>query len=92
MMRMRSIRYADTFIEGVAGIYSDAVLAALDKRLEAIESFPELGSPDVRPSLIERYGAGIRKLPVPPFVIMYRYDKQSDTLDFLALPYEKTIE
>ena len=89
---MRNIRYADTFIEGVADIYSDTVLATLDKRLEAIESFPELGSSNVRPSLIERYGTGIRKLPVPPFVIMYRYDKQSDTLDFLALPYEKTIQ
>lgn len=88
---MSSVRYTDTFIDGIASIHSEPLLEQLDRRLVAIESFPGLGSSDVRQSLIERYGAGNRKFPVPPFAIIYRYDEQADLIGFLALPYEKTV-
>ena len=88
---MSSIVYADAFVEDVSRIYSERVLEALDKRLAAIEAFPALGSSDIRPSLSERYGPGLRKFPVPPFVIIYRYTEAADRLEFITLPYDQTI-
>lgn len=90
-MGARSVRYASEFIDGVAEIHSDRLLGELDHRLGSIEAFPGIGSEGVRPSLVTCYGPGIRKYPVPPFVIVYRYDAGSDTLDFLALVHEKSV-
>lgn len=88
---MREIVYADRFADDVAGIYSDRVLALLDRRLAAIETYPEMGNPSVRPSLAEQFGETLRAFPVPPFVIVCRYDHKQDRLEFLALPYDKTV-
>lgn len=68
------------------------VLALLDRRLAAIGSHPLIGSPNARPSLIEHIGPSLRTFPVPPFVIVYRYDEARDRLDFLALPYDRTVK
>lgn len=91
-MPARNVRYASEFVDGVAGIYSARLLDELNRRLESIEAFPGIGSSNVRPSLARRYGPGIRKFPVPPFVIVYRYDDVTDGLDFLALVHEKNVE
>ena len=88
---MRSVVYADRFIDDVAAIYSERVLSLLDRRLAAIESHPLIGSPNVRPSLIERFVPTLRTFPVPPFTIVYRYDDTQDKLEFLALPFDKTV-
>lgn len=88
---MREIIYANRFIDDVARIYSERVLAMLDRRLESIESFPAMGNPCVRASLVERFGPNLRTFPVPPFAIVYRYDEGCDRLEFLALPYDKTV-
>lgn len=40
---MREVVYADKFIEDVTAIWPERVLAELDRRLAAIEAFPELG-------------------------------------------------
>ena len=46
----------------------------------------------MRPSLIEHIGPSLRAFPVPPFVIVYRHDETRDRLEFLALPYDKTVK
>lgn len=89
---MRKVRYAEHFAEDVAAIYSERMLNELDRRLAAIEAFPTMGSEDLPASLAREFGPGIRRFPVPPFVIVYRYSEQTDTLDFLALPYDKTVQ
>lgn len=63
----------------------------LDRRLAAIESHPFIGNPNVRPSLTERFGPTLRAFPVPPFTIVYRYDDERDRLEFLALPYDRSV-
>ncbi len=88
---MRDIRYADRFINDVAEIDSQRLLNELDKRLAAIERFPEMSSPDVRPSLTQQLGAGLRKLPLPPSVIVYRYQADRDLIEFLALPRDSSV-
>ena len=89
---MPNVRYAAHFAEDVAAIYSSRVLTELDRRLAAIEAFPCMGSEDLPESLVLKFGPGIRRFPVPPFVIVYRYIEEDDLLEFLALPYDKTVE
>lgn len=100
MKPVRRVRYASEFIDGVAPIRSERLLAELDRRLEAIESLPELGSGNVRPSLTRRFGPGIRKFPVSPSVIVYRFaqreagasgDEADERLDFLALVHGRSV-
>lgn len=88
---MREVIYAERFADDVAGIYSDRVLDLLDRRLAAIETHPEIGNPNIRQSLTEQFGPTLRTFPVPPFTIVYRFDKMRDRLEFLALPYDKTV-
>ncbi len=89
---MPEIHYADRFVDHVAAVYSDRVLEELAKAVDAIVSFPEIGSSNVRQSLVERFGAGIRKMPVGPFVIIYRYQKGADLLEFIAMPYGALVK
>lgn len=88
---MREISYSEQFAEAVSVINSDRLLERLDAVLASIEAFPLLGSPRVQPSLVGRYGASVRKFPVPPFVIVYSYDQKRDRLEFIALPHERSI-
>lgn len=88
---MSSVSYTDLFSEQVSSIRSRRLLNELDRRLDAIESYPHIGSQVVRASLIRSYGTGIRKFPVPPFIIIYRYEEAQDRLEFIALPHERGI-
>ncbi|WP_180326505.1 hypothetical protein [Raoultibacter phocaeensis] len=45
---MHKIVYADRFIDDVAQVYSETVLAEIDRWLELLETLPEIGSSNVR--------------------------------------------
>lgn len=88
---MHKIIYADRFIDDLAQVYPGAVLAEIDTWLELLETFPEIGSSNVRESLKRRFGKNLRKIPVSSFVIIYRYDDEAALLEVLAMPYAATI-
>jgi len=77
------IRIANSFVEDAAVVYSEKLLERIQQTLNMLVANPEIGSQNVRKSLIERYGTGIRKLSISPFVLVYRY--QDGTVDVLAL-------
>lgn len=56
-----------------------------------IEAFPESGSSDVRPFLIQEYGPNIRTCPLNPFVLVYEYDLERDVIMLYALVPQKTV-
>ena len=85
----KQLRIADEFVYGLASVYSERVLDHIQKLLALLPENPELGSTNVRQSLIDRYGRGIRKLPVSTFVIVYR--AEGDYIDVLALVYGPRI-
>lgn len=88
---MPNIIYSNEFIEDVRRIYSQRILADLNERLADLESFPKLGSASMPANFIKRFGGNVRKFPAPPFMIVYRYEESNETIEFLALPYEKQI-
>ncbi|MGN0286115.1 MAG: type II toxin-antitoxin system RelE/ParE family toxin [Atopobiaceae bacterium] len=89
MDRRYQLRIAEEFSEGLSTIHSTRVLQRIRSLLELLSTQPQIGSPDVRPVLTVRYGAGLRKLAVSTFVIIYRLDGQ--TIDVLAIVYGPSI-
>ena len=87
----RPQRFADQFISGLSTVYTDKLLARIERDVEIIRAFPEIGSPLARESLVKAFGEGIRMFPVSSFVIVYRYSRDDDTVDYLALIHGKTI-
>ena len=83
------LRIAEEFTESLASIYSPRLLDHIKGILALLETTPEIGSANVRPCLVERYGTGLRKIPVSTFVIVYRFD--GSTVDVLALVYGPRI-
>lgn len=84
-MPRAGLRIAEEFSDALAEIYSDRILSRLEQAVSNLADFPEVGSPRVRRCLSERYGEGLRQVPVSTFLIVYRYDGQ--TVDVLALVY-----
>lgn len=84
-----TLRLADEFVESLAGIYSTRLLERIKSLVTSIATFPELGSPMVRKSLVARYGDKLRHIAVAQFVIVYRY--ADNVLDVLALVYGPRI-
>ena len=88
-MPKAKLRISDEFVYGLASVYSDRVLEQIRKNVEMLADLPEIGSANVRPSLVERYGKGIRKLVVSTFVIEYRYE--NGVVDVLSLVYGPSV-
>ena len=85
----RELRIADEFIYGLSEIRSASLRERIRNLIRSIEQFPEMGSPDVRHSLVEQYGNGLRKVSVSTFVIIYRVT--DETIEVLALVAGPTI-
>lgn len=85
-----SLRIADEFVEGLAGIYSQRLMERIRQVLDTLRHNPEIGSRNVRRSLVERYGEGLRKIPVSTFVIVYRFD--GEVVDVLSLVYGPRVK
>lgn len=83
------LRISDEFLEGLADVYSDGVLSRVRSALEGLRTFPEMGSPLVRRSVINLYGEGLRQIPISSFLIVYRYD--GACVDVLALVYGPSV-
>lgn len=88
-MPSAQLRIADEFLEGLADVYSDRVLARVRMALEGLRAFPEMGSPLVRRSVVNLYGEGLRQIPISSFLIVYRYD--GEFVDVPALVYGPSV-
>lgn len=82
-MPKATLRIADEFVEDLALIYSGTLLNRIHTVLNQLPQFPDMGSPNVRPSLIQQYGEGIRTLSISSFVLVYRH--RNEVVDVLAL-------
>lgn len=85
----RELRIADEFIYGLSEIRSASLRERIRNLLHSIKKYPEMGSPDVRRSLVEQYGDGLRKIAVSTFVIIYRVTDEA--VEVLALVAGPTI-
>ena len=89
-MPMATLRIADEFNEDLALIYSGTLLNRIHTVLNQLPQFPDIGSPNVRPSLIQQYGKGFRTLSISSFVLVYRH--RDEVVDVLALIHGPRIQ
>ena len=80
VLNMARIIYTNGFIEDLSFVYSDKVLNDIRKALDAIETFPNIGSSDIPQSVVEDFGSNVRKAIVKPFDLVYEYDEPADTV------------
>jgi plasmid stabilization system protein ParE len=85
-----TLRITDEFIASLAEIQSDKLLGRIYDQVNLVSAYPDSGSPDVRPSLTFRYGQGLRKLVVPPYIIVYRH--ADEFVDVLALVHGPAVK
>lgn len=85
----KNLRISDEFVYALSGIYSKRLLDHIRGILELLIDNPDLGSRNVRQCLVDRYGEGLRKVPISTFVIVYRISDEH--VDVLALVYGPSI-
>lgn len=82
---MTRLRYSDEALKDLHDIHSyiaqdsldraDAVIARIERRLEALRKTPNLGHRRLE------FGANIRTVPVKPFVVFYRLTDEARTIE-----------
>lgn len=82
---MARLAYSWRFADDLADVTSSEVEAHVYRCLDAIESFPELGSPVVPDRITEEFGHGVRKVVVSPFDLIYSYVPGDETIRIEAL-------
>ena len=82
---MASVVLTERFVSDASGIWSDKALDRIRRCVLSLEAFPEMGSPDVPPSIRKEFGDGIRKVVVAPFDLVYEYEPKEDRVIIYAL-------
>ena len=77
---MARMIYTEGFLEDASYIWSPKVLDDLTRALEAIETFPKIGSTQIARSIREEFGDSVYKVIVKPFDLIYEYDEAADEL------------
>ncbi len=79
---MHEIIYTDAFIGDMAKVYSEKVRNGIFNSIDLLPVVPILGSTDLPEYIIRKYGSSVRKMPISPFLVIY---KILDDEDFLIL-------
>ena len=85
----RRIIFTNQFAEQLDEVASKNTYEKIKRRILTLGTFPAIGSPNPRSSLVERFGPDIRISPVDRFVIVYR--NVNEGIEFLALVYGSSV-
>ena len=77
---MAEVRLTERFVDDASQIWSDRVWNRVQRAVALLESFPEMGSPDVPPSVQREFGTTVRKYVIVPFDLVYEYDSVADVV------------
>ena len=88
---MATIKATKAFSEELMSITSLKVERDLRRSVEALQSFPELGSSKMPESIKRLYGNNVRKISVAPFLLIYDYSKKEDAITLYGLIHTRTV-
>jgi plasmid stabilization system protein ParE len=80
---------AEQFTDDLANVQPEQLVERIIDAVSLLLTTPELGSKNVPPLVLRRYGKGARKLLVAPFDIFYTYDQTSRCITVLALVHQR---
>ena len=86
---MPRLEYSDRFAEDLARVTSVKVEARVYEALDNIEAFEEFGSKLVPDSIHHEFGAGVRKVVVNPFDLVYTYYPDDNLARIEALVHQR---
>ena len=86
---MAELLFTDAFMDDMLQIYSKKVYEAVFRAIELLPSVPVLGSTDLPDSILTKYGPMVRKMVVPPFLVVYKILDDGDFL-ILGLLHERS--
>ena len=69
---MAEVLYADSFFDEMAQVETKRVRDNILDATELLAVIPEMGSTNLPKSISEKYGPDVRKLVVPPFLVLYK--------------------
>lgn len=81
--------FSEQFLDDAATTWPPRVKEHLHGVLHMIEQFPESGSSCQRASVTERFGPDVRTCAISPLDLVYRYDRESDTVYLHGLISQK---
>lgn len=83
--------FAHEFVDALASVTSERMYRRVLAMVSSLETMPELGSPDVRASIVARFGPNVRKLVIGPFDIFYIYLPSKGEVHVDALVHHRSI-
>ena len=86
---MTKLLYSDRFANDLAGVTSTKIERKIFDILDAVEAAGDIGSKAVPESIRSEFGAGVRKLAVNPFDLVYTYDIERDIAFIEALIHQR---
>ena len=87
---MTKLLYSDRFASDLAGVTSANIERKIFDILDTIEAADDIGSKAVPESIRSEFGAGVRKLAVNPFNLVYTYDAERDIAFIEASIHQRT--
>ena len=69
---MAEVLYVDSFFDEMAQVETKRVRDNVMDATELLAVIPEMGSTNLPTSIVEKYGGDVRKLVVPPFLVLYK--------------------
>lgn len=69
---MAEVLYASSFFEEIGKVEKKRVRDNILDATELLAVIPEMGSTNLPRSIVEKYGLDVRKLVVPPFLVLYK--------------------
>lgn len=88
---MTKLLYSDRFASDLAGVTSTKIERKIFDILDAVEAAGDIGSKAVPESIRSEFGAGVRKLAVNPFDLVYTYDAERDIAFIEALIHQRAV-
>ena len=69
---MAEVLYAGSFFDEMAQVETKRVRDNIMDATDLLAVIPEMGSTNLPASIVEKYGGDVRKLVVPPFLVLYK--------------------
>ena len=69
---MTEVLYAASFFDEMSQVETKRVRDNILENTELLAVIPEMGSTNLPRSISEKYGPDVRKLVVPPFLVLYK--------------------
>ena len=87
---MPRLEYAERFVRDFALITSPRLEQRILSDLDNIEAFGGFGSSNVPASIKKEFGAGVRRVAVNPFDLIYTHYPDQDLCRIEALVHQRT--